>query len=98
MALSPEQALNRTFCQVTPFLFLYSYFKIVVFLFLPKAPQYITVYFQFWLLLVVACGMPPEHGLTSSAMSTPRIQTGETLGRRSRVRKLNHLAAGPASI
>ena len=42
--------------------------------------------------------MPPQHGLMSSAMSAPRIQTGETLGHRSGVRKLNHSAVGPAPI
>ena len=40
--------------------------------------------------------MLPEHGLMSSAMSLPRIRTGETLGRQSGGRKLNHLAMGPA--
>uniref|UniRef100_A0A8C4M878 DNA replication ATP-dependent helicase/nuclease n=1 Tax=Equus asinus asinus TaxID=83772 RepID=A0A8C4M878_EQUAS len=28
-----------------------------------------------WELLVVSCGMPPQHGLMSSAMSAPRIPT-----------------------
>ena len=42
--------------------------KILFFLFLPKAPWYIVVYFQLWVLLVVACGMLPQHGLMSGAM------------------------------
>ena len=46
--------------------------------------------------IVVACGMPPQHGLMSGAMSTPRIRTYKTLGRRSRACQLNHLAMGPA--
>ena len=53
----------------------------IVFLFLPKAPWYIVVYSSLWVLLVVACGMPPQRGFMSSAVSTPRIQTNETLGR-----------------
>ena len=40
--------------------------------------------------------MPPQHDLTSSAMSAPRIRTGETWGRRSGACKLNHSAKGPA--
>ena len=40
--------------------------------------------------------MPPQRGLTSGATSVPRIRTGEILGRRSRVHKLNHSASGPA--
>ena len=73
------------------------FFKILFFLFLPKALWYIVVYFQLRVILVVACGMPPHHGLMSSAMSAPRIQTGETLGHRSRAHELNHSATGPAS-
>ena len=46
--------------------------------------------------VVVACEMPPQHGLTSSAMSMPRIRTGETLGRQIGAHKLNHMAMGPA--
>ena len=34
----------------------------------------------------------------SSAMSMPRIQTGETLGHQRGVGKLNHWATGPAPI
>ena len=59
------------------FFFLRFYF----FLFLPKAPQYTVVYSSLWILLVVACGMLPLHGLMSSAMSGPRIRNNETLGR-----------------
>uniref|UniRef100_A0A9L0RAD0 Prefoldin subunit 4 n=1 Tax=Equus caballus TaxID=9796 RepID=A0A9L0RAD0_HORSE len=36
-------------------------------------PQYVVAYFQLWVLLVVACGTPPQHGPMSSAMSAPRI-------------------------
>ena len=45
----------------------------IFFLFLPKALQYIVVYSSLWVLLVVACGTPPQHGLMSSAMSASRI-------------------------
>ena len=51
------------------------------FLFLPKAPRYIVVYSSLWVLLVVACGVLPQRGLMSSAMSAPRIRTNKTLGR-----------------
>ena len=40
--------------------------------------------------------MPPQCGLTSGAMSTPRIRTSETMGCWSRARELKHLASGPA--
>ena len=40
--------------------------------------------------------MPPQYGPMSGATSVPRIQTGETLGRWSGARGLNHLATGPA--
>ena len=40
--------------------------------------------------------MPPQHGLMSGAMSVPRIQTSETLGRQSRAHELNHSVTGPA--
>ena len=56
-------------------LFFFSFFS-------PKPPST----FQLSVLLVVACGMPPQHGLMSGAMSEPRIQTGETLGQQSRTR------------
>ena len=64
------------------FIFIFIFLKILLFLFLPKAPRYIVVYFQLWILLVVACGTPPECGLISGAMLVPRIRTGETLGHR----------------
>ena len=71
------------------------FLKILFFSFFsPKHPQYIVVYFNLWVLLVVACGMPPQCGLTSGAMSTPRIRTGKTLGHRSRAHELNHLVTG----
>ena len=60
--------------------------------------MYIVVYFELWVLLVVACGMPPQHGLMSSAMSAPRIRTGETLGCQSGPRELNHSAMGLAPV
>ena len=44
----------------------------------------------------MACGTPPQCGLTSGAMSPPRIQTCKTLGHRSRARELNQLATRPA--
>ena len=62
----------------------------------PKPPWYIVVYFQLWVLLVVACGARPQRGLMSGAMSAPRTQTSETLDHRSRARELNHSASGPA--
>ena len=71
-------------------------FKDFIFPFSPKAPQYIVMYFQLWVLLVVACRMLPQHGLMSGAMSAPRIRTHESLGRWSRGRELNHSATGPA--
>ncbi|XP_070442301.1 heterogeneous nuclear ribonucleoprotein A/B-like isoform X1 [Equus przewalskii] len=46
-----------------------------------KPPWYIVVYSSLWVLLVVACGTLPQRGLTSSAMSAPRIRSNETLGR-----------------
>ena len=62
---------KRYSCQMLNFFF---------FLFLPKAPWYIVVYSSLWVLLVVACGTPPQRGLMSSAMSASRIRTNETLG------------------
>ena len=44
----------------------------------------------------MACGKPPHRGLTSGALSTPRIRTGKTLGHCSGSGELNHLATGPA--
>ena len=38
--------------------------------------------------------MPPQRGLMNSAVSVPRIQTGETLGHRSPVGELKRLAMG----
>ena len=40
--------------------------------------------------------MPLQHGLMSSALSTPRVWTGETLGCPCRARELNHSAMGQA--
>ena len=42
--------------------------------------------------------MPPQYDLMSGAMSTPRIQTSETLGHRSRAQELNHSTTGLAPI
>ena len=84
--------MSRVILVSSTFLFL----KILFFLFLPKAPQYIVVCFQLWVLLVVACRTPPQRGLTSSAMSGPRTRTGETLGRRSGEQETNHSVTGPA--
>ena len=44
----------------------------------------------------MARGTLPQRGLMSNAMSAPRIQTAETLGRCSRAWELNRSAAGPA--
>ena len=46
--------------------------------------------------LALPGGTQPQHGLTSGAMSAPRIQTGETLERLSGAREFNHWAMGPA--
>ena len=74
-----------------------TFFKDFFPLFLPKAPWHIAVYFQLWVLLFVACGMLPQHGLMSGAVSVPRIRTGEILGRQSGARELNHgHGAGPS--
>ena len=40
--------------------------------------------------------MRPQHGLMSGARLGSRIQTGESLGRRSRAHKLQHWATGLA--
>ena len=48
------------------------------------------------IFLVVACGMPPQSGFMSGAVSVPRIRTGETLGHRSGAHELNHSATGLA--
>ena len=62
--------------------FLFFSFKDLFFSFFfsPKPPLYIVVSSSLWVLLVVACGMLPQRGLMSSAMSVPRIRTNETLG------------------
>ena len=58
----------------------------------PSTQLYILVVF----LLLVACGILPQCGLMSGAMSTPRIRTSKTPGRGSGACELNHLAMGPA--
>ena len=67
MAKGPkERLLNEEFY--------FFIFKDFIFPFSPQSPQYIVVhFFQLWVPLVVACGMPPQHGLTSGATSAPRI-------------------------
>ena len=70
-----------SFPSVLPSRFLFFFLRFYFFLFLPKAPRFIVVYSSLWVLLVVACGMLPQRGLMSSAMSVPRIRTNETLGR-----------------
>ena len=74
------------------------FFKILLFLFLPKASRYIVVCFMFLVMGPSSCGMweAPQHGLMSGAMSTPKIWTGETLGRHSGAWELNHSATRPA--
>ena len=70
------------------------FLKDFIFPFSPQSPPV-----QSCVFLVVGpsgCGMPPQHGLMSAAMSTLRIQTGESLGSRSGEPELNHLATGPA--
>ena len=54
--------------------------------------------FQLWVLLVMLCGTPPQHGSMSSARSTPGIGTSETLGLRSGAHELNHLAMRLAPV
>ena len=69
------------FLVLKSFIFIYLFFKdFFFFVFLPKAPRYIAVYSSLWVLLAVPCGMPPQCGLMSSAVSAPRIRTNETLG------------------
>src|SRR3712207_7512632 len=81
-----------------------DFFLKILFLsfFSPKAPQYIVVYSSLWVPLVVACGTLPQRGLTSSAMSAPRIRTDETLGRLQRSaqtdRKSTRLNSSHANI
>ena len=67
-----------------------NFFFFKGFSFPPKAPWYIVVYFQLWVLLVVACGTRPQHGRMSGAMSAPRIRTVK--------RELDHSATGLAPI
>ena len=45
-----------------------------------QSPPVLSCIFQLRVPLVVLCGMPPQHGLMSGAMSAPRIQTCETMG------------------
>ena len=61
---------------ISYFFFLRFYF----FRFLLKVSRYIVIYSQLWVLLVVACGMLPQHGLMSGAMSVPRIRTWQNPG------------------
>ena len=68
------------------------FLKILFFRFSPQNPLVHSCTYS----LVVACGMPSQHGLMSGAMSVPRIRTGETLCHHSRAQELNHLATGPA--
>ena len=70
-------------------------------IFFPFSPQSPLAHSCIFLVvgpLVVACGMPPQHGSMSGAMSVPRIWTGETLGCQSRGSKRNHLATGPTPL
>ena len=79
--------------RITKFFFFKDF---IFFLFLPKAPWYVVVCSSLWVLLVVACGMPPQHSLMSSSMSAPRIRTKETLGcpqRSARTQPLGHGAS-----
>ena len=53
------------------------------FYFFPFSPQSTLVHRCIFFVVgpsSVVCGMPPQHSLTSSALSAPRIQTSETLG------------------
>ena len=72
--------------------FLFFFFS---FFFSPHTPS-AQLYIVDVLLLIVLCGTPPQRGLMNGAMSAPRIRTGQTLGRQSRARELNHSATGPA--
>ena len=56
------------------------FFLVKDFIFFPKAPWYMVVYSSWWVILVVECGMLPQRGLMSSAMSVPRMCTNKTLG------------------
>ena len=73
--------------------FLYIY----IFAFSPQIPPVHGCIILLWVPLVVACGMPPQHGPMSGAMSaTLRIRTGETLGCWSRACELNYSFTGLA--
>ena len=78
---------------------LFFFLKIFTFFLLsPQSPTVHSYIFQLWVLLLVAPGMLPQHGLMNGAVSVPRIQTSKTLGHGSRVHELNHSAMGPAPI
>ena len=64
--------------------------------FSPQIPPVHSCIFWLWILLGVACGTLSRHGLMSSAMSVPKIRTGDTLGCWSGVHRLNHSTMGPA--
>ena len=49
-------------------------------LYLPKPPLYTVVYLSRMSFLVVGCGTLPQRGLTSSAMSVPRITNQQNPG------------------
>lgn len=68
------------------------------FFFPPNSPPVHSCIFQLWVLLVMACGTLPPHGLMSSAMSAARIRTGETPGRRSGADEFNHSVTGLALL
>ena len=81
-SLRQISCMQNNFSLLFP-LILKDFFILKIFfflLFLPKAPRYTVVYFSLWVLLVVACGTLPQHGLMSSAMSVTRMRTYETLG------------------
>ena len=65
------------------------------FAFSPQIPPVHSCILQLWVLLVVECGTLPQCGLTSCAMSAPRIRTSKTLDHQNKARKLNHSAMGP---
>ena len=43
----------------------------------PQSPPVHSCIFQLWVLPVVACEMPPQHGLMSNAMSAPGSKPGK---------------------
>ena len=59
---------------------IFFFFRFYFFPFSPQSPPVHSCIFLLWVLLVVACGTLPQHGLMSSAMFVPRIRTNETLG------------------